>query len=105
MLLGFLTLYGYFLLFSFVGPPLFTYELVRYRLHLRYQLALAWAFFSIPIVFTILTFLDGAFRFAPAPPKWTSVLPGAILLDGSFVLWLILRLRRPLVIADDDAKT
>jgi hypothetical protein len=65
MLLGFLTLYGYFLLFSFVGPPLFTYELVRYRLHLRYQLALAWAFFSIPILFTILTFLDGTFRFAP----------------------------------------
>jgi hypothetical protein len=105
MPLAFLTVFGYFLVSSFFGWPLFVHELLRYRLRVRHNVAGASAFLGTLASFVMLAFIDSKFRVHHLDLGWWGWAIPAVWLYGPFVLWFILRLRRPRITPDGQMKT
>src|SRR5690242_9422566 len=95
MILGFLTVFGYFFVLSFFGWPLFIYELFRHHFHFRYHSAGALAFLSVLLSFMVLDTIGSVLRMYRIEIGWWSWLIWAIWMWGPFLLWFIFRLRRP----------
>ena len=88
-----LTPFGVLFVLSFLGWPLFTYELVRR--HFRRGVAAAGVVAGISVLasFFVLQLLDALFP-PGALPRWAPFVIAAAWLWSPFVAWLILRLRR-----------